>query len=148
MGSAVGTEELTRVADWRRQFDRACDRLRLEPFSWGDNDCAVGLAGNLVLALTGVDVASAYRRRYTTAIGALRVLRNSGHASLGDLAASLLPEHAHPSMARVGDIVTVTDGSAIGEVLGVVNGERIFVMTARGFGTVDRSRATRAFKVG
>ncbi len=148
MGSAVGTEELTRVADWRRQFDRACDRLRLEPFSWGDNDCAVGLAGNLVLALTGVDVAKGYRGRYATAIGAVRVLRNSGHTSLGDLVAALLPEHAHPSMARVGDIVTVPDESAIGEVLGVVNGERLFVMTTRGFGTVDRSCATRAFRVG
>lgn len=140
--------ELTRLPNWRARFDAECDRIRLTPFSWGSHDCGPGLAGNLALAVTGVDVASHYRGRYTTMIGALRVLRNSGFSSLGDLVASLLPEHDHPSMARVGDVVAIASASAFGHALGVVNGERVFVLTERGIGTVDRSDAVRAFRVG
>ena len=144
----MGPKELKRLNDWRARFDAACDEMRLKPFEWGGNDCAAGLAANLVLALTGVDVAADYRGRYKTRAGALRAMKAAGFASLGDLAASFLPEHEHPSMARVGDIVTVETADAFGEGFGVVNGERVFVLTEHGFGTVDRSLANRAFKVG
>lgn len=144
----MGPIELKRVPRWRAAFDVACDRMRLEPFAWGVNDCAVGLACNMVLALTGVDVGAAYRGRYTTRVGALRVLRREGFETLGDLTASLLPEWPHPSMARIGDIVTVPTGSEFGDALGVINGERVFVLMDNGFGTVDRAVASRAFKVG
>ncbi|MCM2472160.1 hypothetical protein HGO38_01545 [Rhizobium sp. CG5] len=140
--------DLIRLPDWRARFDAQCDRMRLQPFSWADNDCAIGLAGNLVLALTGVDVVAAYRGRYSTRVGAIRCLRGSGFATLGDLVASLLPEHAHASMARVGDIVALPDDGPFSHGLGVVNGERVFVLTDAGFGTVDRAQAVRAFKVG
>lgn len=140
--------ELARLPDWRARFDAECDRIRLTPFAWGAHDCGPGLAGNLTLAITGVDAAAKYRGRYTTMTGALRVLRNSGFETLGDLVASILPEHDHPSMARVGDVVAIRSDSAFGHALGVVNGERVFVLTERGIGTVDRSEAVRAFKVG
>lgn len=140
--------ELSRLPNWRARFDAECDRIRLTPFAWGSHDCGPGLAGNLTLAITGVDVAAAYRGRYTTMTGALRVLRNSGFSTLGDLVASMLPEHAHPSVARIGDVVAIASNSAFGHALGVVNGERVFVLTERGIGTVDRSDAVRAFRVG
>ncbi len=140
--------DLTRLPNWRARFDAECDRIRLTPFAWGSHDCGPGLAGNMTLAITGIDVAAEYRGRYTTMTGGLRLLRKSGFETLGDLVASILPEHAHPSMARVGDVVAIPSDSAFGHALGVVNGERVFVLTERGIGTVDRSEAVRAFKVG
>lgn len=140
--------ELTRLPNWRARFDAECDRLRLSPFAWGSHDCGPGLAGNLTMAITGVDVAADYRGRYTTRTGALRVLRSGGYETVGDLVASMLPEHEHHSMARIGDVVAIPTESAFGHALGVVNGERVFVLTENGFGTVDRCEAVRAFRVG
>ncbi|WP_176086995.1 hypothetical protein [Martelella sp. HB161492] len=139
--------DLKRLDGWRARFDAACDTMRSEPFSWGENDCAVGLVGNLTLALTGADLAAPWRGRYTTAIGALRVLRHDGFADLGALAASILPE-CHIARARIGDIAAIPSEDGFGFALGVVNGERIFVLTDAGFGTVDLMTAKRAFRVG
>ncbi|MNL80509.1 hypothetical protein D3C87_2073860 [compost metagenome] len=54
----------------------------------------------------------------------------------------------HPSEARVGDIAAIDVGGPIGHALGVVNGERIFVLGETGIGTVDLLKAAMCFKVG
>lgn len=140
--------DLKRRTDWRRRFSDEIDRIRLTPFSWGAHDCGPGLVGNVVLAITGNDVAAVYRNRYSSMTGALRVMRNDGFSNLADLVASFLPEHDHISRAQVGDIAAVPMNSSFGFALGVVNGERIFVLMPDGIGTVDLLDATRAFKVG
>lgn len=147
MGEIIVMTVLTRCDDWRARFDAACDLMRAKPFSWGENDCGVGLAGNLALALTGEDVAAPWRGRYTTATGALRVLRNDGFAGLADLVGSLLPE-CPVSRLRIGDIAAIPTDDQFGFALGAVNGERIFVLTEAGFGTVDLMAAKRGFHVG
>ncbi|MBD3785629.1 MAG: hypothetical protein IE922_01485 [Sphingomonadales bacterium] len=138
---------LTRVDNWRAAFAAEVERLRRLPFAWGTHDCGVGLAGNLTLALTGVDVAAPWRGRYTTQAGALRVLRNDGFSTLGDLVASVLPEHDHRSRARVGDVGAI-EAEAFGHALCVVDFDRVHVLTPDGFGTLDRTAMVRAFKVG
>jgi hypothetical protein len=152
VANSVGAEsimiELRRLPDWRRRFSNEIDRVRLTPFSWGTHDCGPGLAGNIVRAITGIDVAAPYRNRYATLAGALRVMRNDGFNSLADLAASIVPEYDHVSQARIGDIAAVPMPTSFGFALGAVNGERIFVLMPDGIGTVDLLDATRAFKVG
>ncbi len=140
--------ELRRLPGWREAFAAEIDRIRRTPFSWGEHDCGPGLAGNLVLALTGVDLAAGYRGHYDDAAGAVRVMRAAGFASLGDMVASLLPEYDHPSRARIGDVAAVAVESPIGHALGVIDYERVFVLTEAGLGTVDRSEIVRAFRVG
>ena len=144
---AGGMSALIRIEGWRARFDAACDAMRRKPFSWGDHDCLVGLVGDSVEALTGADIVSPWRDRYTTGVGALRVLRNDGFADLSDLVATILPE-IHISRARLGDIAAIPSHDGFGSALGVVNGERIFVLRPEGFGTVDLFSATRAFRVG
>ena len=139
--------ELVRVDGWRGRFDQACDAMRKTPFSWGDNDCLVGLVGDLGLALTDCDIAEPWRDRYTTALGALRVMRNDGFDNLGDLVGSVFPE-IHISSARIGDVAAMPSEDGFGFTLGVVNGERIFVLRPEGFGTVDLLSASRAFRIG
>lgn len=138
---------LTRLPDWRRRFEAAIDEIKAKPFSWYDHDCGPGLAGRLVEAQTGASLSGFTVGRYHDAASAARLIRDLGFASLGNLVASLLPE-IHPSEARVGDIAAMPVPGPIGHALGVVNGERIFVLTETGIGTVDLLDAAMAFRVG
>lgn len=138
---------LTGPVHWRARYDALFDRIRRRPFAYGEHDCALGLAAAAVEAVTGADVAAAYRKRYHSRIGALRVLRNDGFANLADAVAALLPE-IEPARARRGDIAAIPDDGPFGHSLGVVDGERVFVLRETGLGTVDRAVMTRAFRVG
>lgn len=138
---------LVRRHDWREHFERAIDDIYATPFQWGIHDCGPSLAGRLVEALTGEDFCAEYRGTYSDALGAARVIRAAGFSSLGELVGSMLPQ-AHPSEARIGDIAAIEAEGPIGHALGVVNGERIYVLTETGIGTVDLLEAKMIFKVG
>lgn len=138
---------LRRLPDWRRRFETAIDEIKAKPFAWYDHDCGPGLAGRLVEAQTGVSLSRFTIGRYHDAASAARLIRDLGFDSLGSVVASLLPQ-IHPSEAQVGDIAAMPFPGPIGHALGVVNGERIFVLTETGIGTVDLLDAVMAFKVG
>ena len=139
---------LTRKPGWIAAYHDAIEDIRRRPFDWAAHECASGLAARVVEAITGHDFAAEYRGRYNTAAGAYRVMRQAGFDSLADLAASCLPEYQHPSQAHIGDLAAIEDNSVFTFVLGVVGGERIHVLSETGLGTVDRSKAVRAFRVG
>ncbi|SOC22009.1 DUF6950 family protein [Rhodobacter maris] len=136
---------VTRRADWRARLHAEIEAHRREGFAWGRRDCALGLAAGAVLAMTGEDLAAAWRGRYRSASGAARVLRAAGFDSLGDAVAAVLPE-IHPSQAHVGDIAFLDEGE-IG-ALGIVNGGTLIVLGLDGIGPRERAAAVRAFKVG
>lgn len=138
---------MKRLPDWRARFEREIDAIKAKPFAWGEHDCGPGLAGRLVFALTGEDVAAPYRNAYTDALGALRAIREAGFTDLAELAASIAPE-IHPSRARIGDIAAYRMDTPFGWALGVVNGERVYVLRPEGIGTLSLAMADRAFKVG
>ncbi|CAN7446914.1 hypothetical protein LJR235_002872 [Pararhizobium sp. LjRoot235] len=138
---------MQRLPKWRGRFEAVIDELKSKPFLWGDHDCGPGLVGNVVNAITGEDPAKPYRGKYFDAKGALRIIKRKGFANLGDMVASMLPE-IHPSQAKIGDIGAIKTDSAFGYALGVVNGERVFVLMEDGIGTVDLLQCERAFKVG
>lgn len=140
---------MNRLPDWRARLAAEMTIIRATPFAWGEHDCLVGLIGSAVTAMTGEDPVAPWRGRYTTQAGALRVLRRDGFSDLADLAATLLPPLDHPSEARVGDVMAIPSGDAFGHGLGLVDGERVFVLgEAMGLMTVDRASATRAWRVG
>lgn len=139
--------KLERIGLWRKPFKQTVDDLRRKPFVWGENDCGIGLACKLTLAITGVDFGAPYRGRYDSAASAYRLMRDEGFDDFADLVASILPE-VHPSKLRIGDLAAIAVDSPFKHALGVVNGERIFVLTEAGFGTRDLLDAARAFKVG
>lgn len=138
---------LTRLPDWRSRLEKALDAITYLPFEWGSHDCGPSLAGRVVYAVTGEDVAAPWRGRYSTRAGALKVMRSAGFDNLGDLVASTLPE-IHPSRARVGDLAAFPMDTPFGFALGVVTGERVHVLKAECIGTVGLLQCTRAFKVG
>lgn len=140
--------ELKRKPGWRSRFEAAIDEIKYVPFDWStQHDCGPGLVGRLVHAMTGEDVAAPWRGRYSSRNGALRVMRNEGFDNLADLVASVLPE-IHPSQARIGDIAAFEMASPFKFALGVVNGDRVFVLKPEGIGTMNLLAAKRAFRVG
>lgn len=134
------------MVKWRSRYDATIDMIRDNTFDWGEFDCLFGLVVPVIVALTGEPKFERFRGRYRTAKGALGVMRRAGFKTLADLAASELPE-VHPSMCQLGDIVAIPSGDDFGFALGVVNGDRVFVLHPDGLGHRSLSEAVRAFKV-
>lgn len=141
--------QLKRKPLWRADFKRVIDDMRRRPFDWSTQyDCGLGLVVETVRAITGHDFGERYRGRYSTPMGAYRMMKKEGFETLADLVASLGPE-IHPSQCQTGDVVAFRDeGSLFVHALGIVNGDRSFVMKEEGLGTMDTLAAERAFRVG
>lgn len=100
---------LTRFPNWPERLD-AVLRDNNRPFQWGVNDCALR-ACDVVLAITGTDVAAEFRGRYTTRVGATRVMRRLYGGNLERVAEKIAAAHGMPeippALARRGDVVLV-----------------------------------------
>ncbi|EKF43973.1 hypothetical protein NA8A_04155 [Nitratireductor indicus C115] len=137
---------MNRYSFWQSALLDYVEENKARPFAWGAFDCALFAAG-AVAAMTGEDIASGYRGRYTSLAGGLRLLKRDGFASHADLAAAHLPE-IHPSQAQVGDIAAVPAHDAGLFALGIVQGERIILLREEGgLGSADFFEAARAFRV-
>ena len=139
---------MKRIPLWVGPFNERIEEIRSLPFEWYENDCGPNLVGKNVEILTGEKLYQEFEGRYNDAGSAYRVMREAGFDDLADLVAAKLPEYEHPSEAQIGDIAAIPTDTVFKHVLGIFNGERIFVMSPSGLGTVDRSKADRAFKVG
>jgi hypothetical protein len=111
---------------------------RARRFRWGRHDC-VRFTAAWVKTCTGQDLLAPHR--YASRREAMALMAELGAGSPADLAARHLAEIA-PALAQVGDLAEV-DGA-----LGIVAGEAIYVLTARGLGLVPLTRARRAFRIG
>ncbi len=108
-------------------------------FKPGEWDCAL-CAAEWVKASTGRDFAHEYRRRYKTMKAGQKLIAAQGYEDHVAMAAAHFPE-THPAFAQIGDLATV------GEALGIVAGEHVFVLRETGFGVVMLEQADRAFEV-
>ena len=110
-----------------------------EPFEWGRHDCVLWPA-DAVLALTGIDHAAPYRGRYSSPLGAARLLRRElGLEFPEHLFDRVLGERLPRALARLGDVVAAdldalgaSDGEAraLGLAHGICYGEHsLFVGT-------------------
>lgn len=137
--------ELKRKRNWYSKLAKYLNSVQRKKFVYGDFDCSVGLCAGAVETITGVDLAAEFRGKYTDADGAKAAITSSGFETLGDLVASMLPEITR-KQSHTGDIAEVK--TIVGEAIGVVFGEVIYVMSKTGTGIVKKSSGTRFFKVG
>lgn len=135
---------MRRYPDWQERLTAYLASVAHRPLEPGVHDCAL-FAANAVLAMTGTDLAAAWRGRYRTLRGGQRVLRAAGYADHIALAASHFAEMP-AAYARPGDLAVV-DGPH-GPALTVVQGRGVYVLTPSGLGTLSLLTAKRAFKVG
>lgn len=132
-----------RYADWKLRLIQYLGDAARKPFEPGMHDCALFSAG-AVAAMTGTDYAADWRGRYTTLLGGSRVLRRAGFADHIALAAAHLEEIA-PAFAAPGDLAVINYD--LGQVLGVVQGEGVYVLTLDRLGLLPLADAARAFRV-
>lgn len=136
---------IARRVDWRRRLNALLEDRRHAPAT-ATNNCGF-FAADAIEAMTGVDLAMPFRgQSYETLAEAVAALQSQGFVDICAFAAAHLKE-CHPSRARTGDLMAFPSEQT-GWALGIVNGERVTVMTERGLGTVSRMEGQRAFRVG
>jgi hypothetical protein len=104
-----------RVCGWVSLLTARLEAAGDRPFAWGSHDCATW-AFDLRRDLTGgADVAADWRGRYTTPLGAQRVMRRLGWHDLEAMGRDLLGDpRATPLLAQRGDIVLGGEDPAFG----------------------------------
>jgi hypothetical protein len=137
------TAKLTRARDWRARLSTLIEQRRRVPYTEEVN-CALFMA-DAVLAMTGQDLAAPFRGKFKTLAEGDALLKASGFADLPSYLAAQF-EEINPVLARVGDLMLFEVEQGWGG--GVVNGERVTVLSLNGLGTVRRSQGKRAFRVG
>jgi len=150
---------MERHYQWPRRLHQLISTSQAVTFAWGTYDCGQ-FAARWIREATGVDVAVAYRGKYTDEAGAEALFLNGGSspAALGDFAAAIaaangMAEVRPVTLARRGDVVWVDNGtpknpSTYG-ALGVVSldGRHAVCMSAIGLKRVHMHRWRRAWKV-
>lgn len=129
-----------RFPDWPERLAAFIESRRETPFEYGTNDCCL-FAADAVLALTGVDFAAEYRGKYSTKLGAARLLTKVG-GTLGIADEKLEPLPL--ALAGRGDIVLVPTDE--GDALAVCVGPSAAAPTERGLTFVPRTVFKRAWK--
>lgn len=135
--------EIKKVRDWRARLSNVIEERRRIPFS-EENNCGLFLA-DCIAAMTGIDLAASLRGKFKNRAEALVLLRQAGYADLPAFLAGHLVE-IHPSFARAGDVMAFPSDET-GWAGGIVNGERVTVLSPNGLGTVSRDQAMRAFRI-
>lgn len=133
---------IQKAEGWEQRLADYVESRRGVEFEWGRHDCCVFTAG-AIEAMTGADFTSAHQR-YSTALGAARVIRDAGGIS------ALPGRHGlhqiEPlSCAGRGDVVLVEiDGR---ESLGVCLGADSFFASAIGIATIKTAACVAAWRV-
>lgn len=141
-----------RPEDWPRRLAAFLMRRRRLAFAWGRTDCLM-TAADWVAEMRGFDPAARWRGRYTTALGAARVLARAGYASLEEALDAVL-ETVQPVRAQRGDLVLlpVPGREDAGESLarmavGIVTGPEAMVPQPEGVADLPVRLAVGAWRV-
>lgn len=133
-----------RHPDWRLSLMQYLAECMRAPLAFGQHDCAIFAAG-AVRAMTGQDFAAAYRGRYDSLAGGLRLLARDGFADHVALARARLTPIA-VAEAMPGDLAALPASPV--PALGVVQGASVYVLGPEGvIGLVPLTDATEAFRV-
>lgn len=113
------------------------------PFRPGKHDCAMWVA-KWVHLRTGRDPARGWRGKYRTLAAGERLAKAQGYDGHVGVVTEELVE-IPPAMARIGDLAIVRGD--IDDALGIVTGERVSVLRPDGLGSVDLTKAVRAWRL-
>lgn len=141
MGVIMDAGSGARVPGWEIILADRIAAARHAPFVWGAHDCATW-AADMRAALTGTaSAADAWRGRYTTPIGAGRVMRRLGWDDMTSAATAILGAPIGPYHARRGDIV-LHEGA-----LGICDGAGALFVGPAGLVRVTLARCDLGWRV-
>ena len=145
---------LQRKEDWPELLAEFLESRRVQTFAWGENDCALFVC-DAVLAMTGTDIAEAFRGRYSTSVGAMRAMVEAGtHRGLVGVAEAVTAEFEMQEvpvlMAQRGDVVLFDVSEEAGPALGVVglHGHTAVSVGPDGAVNIPVAQCRRAWRVG
>lgn len=98
---------MKRREDWPVRLGEFIESRRSMPFRYGENDCCL-FAADAVKAMTGDDLAAAWRGKYRSAREALKFVRDAG--GLPKLVSTVLSETVAVALAQRGDVLLVPRG--------------------------------------
>lgn len=133
-----------RLPEWRARLANYLGAVSARRFRPGRHDCAIFAAG-AVEAITGLDLADAWRGKYISLGAGRAMLRAKGFQDHLALAVALFPE-VPPALAQVGDLAALP-GDAGFAALGVIQGPGVYVLTPAGLSVVSRLHVEKAFSV-
>lgn len=110
-----------RFENWPEMLQEQIKHAKLKSFEWGKFDCCL-FAADTVYAMTGVDPVAEFRGRYSTRIGAAKLIKAAGGFE-AMITAVLGPPKSILKVSR-GDVVLgeVSSLEHLGPVLGVCEG--------------------------
>ena len=132
-----------RVNGWEDALASVIEKHASQALVFGVSDCGQ-LAADAVLAVTGTDVFSDYRK-YKTEVGARRILQKAGCKDLSELFAKFFTP-IHPFTAKRGDIGIVEQDSNI--CAGVFTGTGFACKSETGIFYLGIDAVHQAFSVG
>jgi hypothetical protein len=135
---------MLRRDDWLMAYHEAMRKHSATPFTWGEHDCAI-LAADVIEAVTGRDLAEAFRGKYDSAESAKAIMRQHKIRSPISIVAKAFKK-IPIAQAQVGDIAVIK--TADGPALAPVIGSELAVFRPGGLlGYCDRMLATHAYRV-
>lgn len=129
-----------RVDGWESRLAGYLEQARHQPFAWGENDCALWSA-RWVRTATGRDFLPDWRGRYSTRLGAVRLMKRRGYDGVEDIADAVLPP-VPPQFARRGDLVLHPQGA-----LGICAGRLAYFLGEAGPTALETAACPAAWKV-
>jgi hypothetical protein len=133
---------MNRLPDWPQRLEAAVEAARLQPFRWGQHDCALW-AADVTLQITGVDYAQDFRGRYRTQRQALAIIARRG--GLAAIATKALGYPVRITQARRGDVCLVCRDS--GPSLGICIGDRAAFTGPQGLALLPLLECEQAWHV-
>ncbi len=108
---------MQRKDNWEKNFYDCLKEMAAQPWKWGQHDCAI-MAANVIMAMTGVDLAEKVRGKYKTKRGAAGLI-----ARAGGLVGLIDCEIINPTFAQRGDLCLIDDHD--GEAFGICVGKDV-----------------------
>jgi len=151
--TTTSTPKLKRSSTWlTRELKTFLESNKNAKFVWGVLDCSLFCA-DAIKAMTGVDIASDFRGKYTDQASAFALIKTvTGGSTVADAAAYCaakygLTEWKHPLQAQRGDLVAVTNGTDL--IAGVVDlsGRFVAALGESGIIRISIRNITRAWHV-
>ena len=143
---------MTRIQGWEKLLTEFPERYGIAAFSWGTRDCCL-LAADLVLAITGIDIAGKFRGKYTTESGAMETIAAvTGGKTVEDAVVWCAAKHGltewqHPLFAQRGDLALVSNGANLIAAFVWSDGKHVVSIAESGLVRLPLTAMKRAWKV-
>jgi hypothetical protein len=140
---------LRRQPGWERGYVATVDHHLQKPFEWGVSDCLI-LPADLCEAMCGRQPFPPKLRRYTTALGAAKLMAKLGFETVEDALANFFPPVSRLSVRRgdCGVYEQQVDGKPVLSAMIVLGDHSAVGKGENGIVRVDVSRLRSTFAIG